>query len=549
MTQAAVLREQALAALRAGEIHRAGTLFEEALRRFPTDASLLNSVGSFYAGQDAVERALGLFDRALAIDPSHLDAGLNRAIVLTRLGRATDASAFLVANASWLRRHPRYWNVLGQARLERGAPLDAVIAYDAALEHDQGDTRALHGRALAALHAGASDAVAWHERALAATPGDRHVALGLAQALEAQGEGEEARQWATALVRQLPDWPPGLELLAAQRWAAGERDSFTDHFDPALGPEVALAHAAMLAGVDRHAQAAEVAGAAARRWPGRDDLTLVELVAAGEAGDLARVDEILDRHPRERWPVERARQALRRGDPAAAAALLERVTRATPGDIAAWSLLGVAWRLDANPRHDWLSCQDGLVQQMSLELDPSAIDAVIATLNTLHDRSAMPIGQSVKDGHQTRGSLFARDEPALGVFRAAVERALDRYRAGLPHADPRHPLLRHRDDPWRIAGSWSIRLDGRGRHAAHIHPHGIVSSACYIDVPASVVEPSRPGWLEIGRPPAGLRTDLPGLTQVCPRAGHCVLFPSYLFHGTRPITAGRRLTIAFDVAP
>jgi hypothetical protein len=30
--------------------------------------------------------------------------------------------------------------------------------------------------------------------------------------------------------------------------------------------------------------------------------------------------------------------------------------------------------------------------------------------------------------------------------------------------------------------------------------------------------------------------------------GRMALFPSYLFHGTRPFSEGERLTVAFDVA-
>ncbi|HYD23379.1 MAG TPA: putative 2OG-Fe(II) oxygenase [Croceibacterium sp.] len=33
-----------------------------------------------------------------------------------------------------------------------------------------------------------------------------------------------------------------------------------------------------------------------------------------------------------------------------------------------------------------------------------------------------------------------------------------------------------------------------------------------------------------------------------PRPGRLVLFPSAMWHGTRPFPAGERLTVAFDVA-
>jgi hypothetical protein len=90
-----------------------------------------------------------------------------------------------------------------------------------------------------------------------------------------------------------------------------------------------------------------------------------------------------------------------------------------------------------------------------------------------------------------------------------------------------------------------VRLTGGGFHVAHIHPHGVLSSACYFAVP----QPSAPqeGWLEIGGPPTGLDLPLDPLVRIEPRAGRVALFPSFMYHGTRPFSGGERLTVAFDV--
>jgi hypothetical protein len=44
-----------------------------------------------------------------------------------------------------------------------------------------------------------------------------------------------------------------------------------------------------------------------------------------------------------------------------------------------------------------------------------------------------------------------------------------------------------------------------------------------------------------------MAVDLQPLALLPPEPGTLVLFPSYLFHGTRPFAAGERLTAAFDV--
>jgi hypothetical protein len=55
------------------------------------------------------------------------------------------------------------------------------------------------------------------------------------------------------------------------------------------------------------------------------------------------------------------------------------------------------------------------------------------------------------------------------------------------------------------------------------------------------------GWLELGRPPPDLKMDLEPIETIEPEPGYLVLFPSYLYHGTRRFPAGERMSVAFDV--
>ena len=111
-------------------------------------------------------------------------------------------------------------------------------------------------------------------------------------------------------------------------------------------------------------------------------------------------------------------------------------------------------------------------------------------------------------------------------------------------------LLKHRNMGMAFGPSWSVRLAEGGYHAAHFHPNGILSSACYIAVPEAVGDTNeKAGWLEIGRPPPELAVDLEPLASFEPKPGRLVLFPSFLFHGTRRFRGGERLTVAFDLVP
>ena len=206
----------------------------------------------------------------------------------------------------------------------------------------------------------------------------------------------------------------------------------------------------------------------------------------------------------------------------------------------------MAWWLLGDERHEWLHGRDGLVQFLPLEQAEEEIASTVALMGSLHDPSAFPLSQSLRGGTQTRGLLFARLEPELVSLKAAITDRLEVYRAGLPLADAAHPLLRHRDAPWRIGGSWSVRLDGGGdHHTAHLHPQGILSSALYLALPQE--RAAGEGALELGRPAADLRLDLPPVRVIEPRAGHLALFPSTLYHGTTAFPRGRRMTVAFDV--
>jgi hypothetical protein len=246
--------------------------------------------------------------------------------------------------------------------------------------------------------------------------------------------------------------------------------------------------------------------------------------------------------------LARSEHLLQSGRPDEAARILEAVTVVQPTNLTAWALLEPCWRLLNDARHEWLIGEGRLYGVTALDLDPSDLGRIAAKLRELHRAQAQPLGQSIRGGTQTSGDLFGRRGPEVSQLQQAVISAAQRFIGTLPPADPTHPLLRYRDHSLAFGPSWSVRLAERGFHAPHFHPGGILSSACYISLPAGLSDrQERQGWLEIGRPPGELKTDLPPLASFEPKAGDLVLFPSFLFHGTRPFAAGERLTVAFDI--
>jgi predicted Zn-dependent protease len=545
----------------AAAVHRgdaiASVQYAEAITADPANAALLNSAGADLAGRGQSSRAFTYFRRAVIADPSNGEAAINAAIMLSRLERHSEAVAWLAEREEQLGMLSRYWSSRAAAERDAKQLVAAARSYDRCLAIDPGHLLAQHGRARVALERGEDDMVALFQRALAGNNGDAELWLGIAQALDCQGDSQQAEQVARLLCNQAPQWTDALELLAQLRWAKGDRESFTDHFDAAIAARpgdsaLPKTRARLLAGVDRYAEAADIAERAAKVFPDDPQFNLIAAVHAGEAGDDDRAEVIfaaLKLNTLERR-LHEARHWLRRGLADRAEMLLSSIVAEDHQNIGAWALRDIAWRMLGDDRQIWLHGQDGLVQMLNLELDDSLTCDLVAALNGLHEGTAVPVGQSVREGTQTRGSLLDRHETIFASLRAILDQAIEHYRQRLPAADDTHPLLRHRDAPLSIAGSWSIRLAKHGYHTSHIHPKGLISSAAYLIVPDASEEcrDTQAGWLELGRPPADLRLSLSPLFALQPSVGKLALFPSTLYHGTRKFDHGRRMTVAFDVA-
>jgi hypothetical protein len=131
-------------------------------------------------------------------------------------------------------------------------------------------------------------------------------------------------------------------------------------------------------------------------------------------------------------------------------------------------------------------------------------------------------------------------------LREAVRTFIDR----LPPVDPEHPFLGQPRAAFRFAGSWSIRLSSEGQHVSHVHPAGWISSAFYVSLPDFAADPvPGAGSLALGEAPDELGLRCPAVRTIVPKAGRLALFPSIIWHRTRPFSKGERLTVAFDIVP
>lgn len=535
-----------------GNLAMAREQFEAAVRLAPSNAAIWNNFGNLLGRIGDESAALEAYDRALTLSPRFADAMFNRAILLLQLERRSEARGAFLALIDTSSGDPRYWNGLAAVEKENGELKAAASAYDHAIAAAPDDRLALIGRARVALEREERDVLDRYRAARQVAPDDPELALDETEARLGRGD-QAALDDLAGLARSAPDWTRGQIALARMRWEQGDRSGYADHVEALLAAEPAREdlwrdYIQLLADCGEPARAAD---AAQRARHERDDdgaLQLVEAVHAGKAGQIERAEALLaalaPNMPGRR--VHDAVHRIRRGELDRAIRLIEAVLEGERWNFAAWGIAELLYRKMGNARSEWLSGQPGLVGISQLPLGAADFEAADSLLLRLHRDTVEAIGQSVHGGTQTRWQLFDRTEPELARLRAAIECALADHVARLPARDATHPLLRHRDGRMTIGPSWSVRFLGAGHHVPHYHPKGLISSACYFRVPPSDGA-TGDGWLEIGRPPADFLMDLDPIRVVAPEPGRLVLFPSYLFHGTRPFLAGERMSVAFDI--
>lgn len=400
------------------------------------------------------------------------------------------------------------------------------------------------------LAAGRADAAQLFGRAIAENPTDASLILGEAEALLIAGDADPTRRL-RQLVALNPEWAQGHSVLGSMLWELGDEAGFDRQFRQSLAahrqnPGLWNAYFQLLSGIGRHEAAADAA-VEAQQCFSDPMLKLIEANNRGMAGDDERVEALLREVPAsaERDEVE-VRHRIRLRELDAAAAIVDRTIAAANAGLASWAIAEVLWRYTSDPRWPWLAGASQFIAEGHIGYEPDRLAELATMLQALHLQRRHPVGQSVRGGTQTRGPLLSRHDEPIRKLRQALENAVEACRAQLPPVDPRHPLLRHRDRKLRVQGGWSVRLSSAGFHVPHLHPAGVLSSAFYVRVPPLDSE-GREGWLELGRPPPDLRLDLEPLALVEPKPSHLVLFPSYLYHGTRPFSGGERMSVAFDV--
>ncbi|MCY4746035.1 tetratricopeptide repeat protein [Pelomonas sp. UHG3] len=596
------LLTQGLRALSHGQAAQAEALLREVLRHAPGTPPALAGLGQIAAQAQRWPEAEQAFRGALAGDVEQPRVWYALAQVLEVQGRPGDAAhAFAQAadrQPGWAA--PRYQ----LARLLRalGRATDALGVAEQALQQAPDDVDTLQllamlqeelgqlpaaERSLRAALARAPQRAALHHNlgvvlhrqgqlaaALAAHEQAHDLGLDVPDAhynhgntLQALGRVDEALDAYRRVLARDPQHALGLLDLTRLRWALGhaEFDAELRHAqshtpDSDLAPGL---HGQLLLAAGRPDEALQAYAHAARLAPQRASHLAGQARALSQLG---RHDEACAAHaqalvlaPDDAIVLTQAAHShFAAGRVNEGQALAQRALAHTPHDQLALALQGLGWRLTQDPRSAWLHDLDELVAVIDLVPPPGWSDiasfnaSLAAELSELHTAREAPIDQTLRQGTQTHGQLFDLALPAVQALRSQVARAIDAWLA-TRREDAAHPLLGRRTAGWRFAGSWSSRLRRGGFHTSHVHGQGWLSSCYYVQTPPSALaSATQQGWLQFGEPdlPEPLRAQLPPWRFEAPLPGRLLLFPSYLWHGTRPFDDEMaRLTVAFDILP
>ncbi|WP_017932560.1 putative 2OG-Fe(II) oxygenase [Robiginitomaculum antarcticum] len=443
--------------------------------------------------------ALTHFDTLVKMQPDNANFAIGRIYALKDSGQAAAASSALDA--------------LGEGRMNKGQ--GALLKTQLAADMGQVDKTAAHARS-AYLE---NDALGAQALSVAvqsmAMSGD--AAGALSTAFEALGEDRSGVRIVAAAGKALDD-------LGHREDSAKALISGAAKFDNA--PEILAAQAQIALGAGNASKAYEMSRQALSTCPG--DLSIMPIFA---------------------------RAALASGHIEDAMVAAHSALAVTPNDQFWIAVKATAGRLKGQD-YSYYYNYDKFVRVYDLSApagydDIAAFNAALSkALGKLHNYKSAPLDQSLRFGTQTHQDLRFSNDPVITAFFRAIDAPIRDYMDTVGQA-PVHPLTRRNSGNYRLAGAWSVRLTAGGHHVNHVHPQGWVSSSYYVDVPDEVADAkTKSGWIGFGAPPL----DIPAIAIpekiIQPKPGRLVLFPSYMWHGTLPISGDQpRLTLPFDVVP
>ncbi|APG63348.1 hypothetical protein LPB140_11740 [Sphingorhabdus lutea] len=560
-----------------GRVDDAIAEFANACRLKPQDAFIQATYASYLQQLGRHDDAIKYFDMALKNQPNMIDAVIDRALIIAR---HKDRGLGISILNDVIKQHPQ--NVRAMFNLAIYLKEDGDL--------NAAKTWALHILSLQADHFKAAILLAqiafdkgedaadlfqnaakiWlgqHEKQMPDTapiisqqPEYGSIILSHATAKIRQGDVDGGINMVDNILDKDPDWADGHFLRSQILWQMDKGEEALSSYIHALEKNPMhiglwgdyINSAGRILGYE---QAAEIGERALQKFAASDEesrrLLHIEIAKAqSELGQYDAAISIFEQYA----PHQNANHQLAFLRALTLAQQYDRADKIADNLIAwgqgahAWPYKSIIWRMTSNPKAAWLERDGELAVAQDLPFDDGELQILGEYLRDIHYFKVQPFNQSLRGGTQTDANSLLLNAPPIQKLKAKLDDAVRHYIDQLPAFDAAHPLLGQARDHFRYTGSWSVLLSPHGFHVNHIHSQGQISSAFYVDLPASINGDSgQDGWLCVGEPAQEFKTNLTPLKMIEPKAGRLALFPSWMWHGTRPFADGTRLTVAFDI--
>jgi predicted Zn-dependent protease len=561
----AALHMLGLIRVRGGDAGAGEELLRRSVELEPGDARLRLNLATFLRRAGRLPEAERVYRRVLQLAPRERAARHGLALTLDNLGQAREAETQCRALVEQDRSRADGWGALGFVLANQNRLLEAEAAYRHGLSVASGSAL-LHRRLglLLVRMDRAEEALAALARAQSLGARGFEMQFARGRALNQLNRLEEAEQAFTAAVSLEPRHADAQLYLARAREARGDPD-FTRSLAAAaraapgdIGLQQVLV--ALLLRAERGDVAEELLRAQLRRAGPVPHVRWLLSQVLRESGRLVEAEtealEAAAALPEDPAVIENVVSVLlSRGRPEDALPFIRAQRARTPESQGWLAYEATAARLRGQPLYRELYDYERFVRCYELQPPPGFASlaqlnaALLAVLATRLRAESRELGDSLRNGRQTARNLVMDPDPLLRALLRAFDEPLHTYLEAIGR-DAAHPFTARNQGAVQIAGAWAVRLERGGFHVNHFHNGSWISATYYVAVPEEADDENlRSGWLKLGEP----RFATPGAVPGCfvpPRAGHLVLYPSYMWHGTNVIRGSQpRIALSFDALP
>jgi uncharacterized protein (TIGR02466 family) len=518
--RALVLRSQ-------GEFKDALKSIQKALKISPNDPECLNTLGNIQSDLGQEVQAMRAYRKSLKAAPNYLNASQN----------------------------------LGELLLRRHDPIDAIDVFQNALDNHKDNQGLLRGLLIALKEANQTETAL---ELLSRIQRSAAMSLTVGHILTAANRFDEAKQAFQHAMSFEPNLSPAFESLAQLYWLQDGEEGVRTFLEGVLKSNanvgiLVILSAKIFRQIGDDDKAMALLAECETRFGAHPEIHSARAEVMIERGQgeaaFAETEAALRLQPGNlRHVSPHARAALMTGKAKLALTVCKMAQTADPKNQYWIAMEATALRALGQPYEHLFNYKDHVLAfDIEVPAEYNSMDDFMADLKSAleetHTTNFHPLGQSPRGGTQSTYDLRFVENKVIQTFFKALNTPIKSYMKSIGTAQG-HPMTARNSGKFALSGAWSVSLREGGHHVNHVHPRGWISSAFYVDVPEDIENAKdKEGWIKFGEPPFAVK-GLEPEHYIAPKKGRLVLFPSYMWHGTVPITGdATRMTLPFDVVP